>query len=139
MWVFAILYCAPWILLTKTEPVYYKGRTGIETCTFKISRQSYFGYFFADLLLFYVLPLVLSCVLYGLIARILFSDTISKSMSKSSKSSKSKGKSTASKNGEPRTPSTKEEKSTFSAETKKSSSQSGDAAKVQVRAFMLYL
>lgn len=78
VWCFAFTYCSPWLFLTKTEPIYYKGYTEIETCTFSLPRKYYLGYFFADLVLFYVLPLLLSCVLYGLIARILFNDDITK-------------------------------------------------------------
>ncbi|RWS09772.1 thyrotropin-releasing hormone receptor-like protein, partial [Dinothrombium tinctorium] len=78
VWIFACIYCSPWIFLTKVEPIYYKGYSNIETCTFALSRKHYLGIFFTDLILFYVFPLLLSCVLYGLIARILFTNTIPK-------------------------------------------------------------
>lgn len=76
VWIFAFIYCSPWLFLTKTKPIYYKGHTDIETCIFALSRKFYKGYYFADMILFYVLPLLLSCVLYGLIARILFNNEI---------------------------------------------------------------
>ncbi|XP_013780061.1 thyrotropin-releasing hormone receptor-like [Limulus polyphemus] len=78
VWVFACLYCFPWFFLTKIEPIFYKGYSNRETCTFALSRKHYLGYFFSDLVLFYVFPLLLSCVLYSLIARILFSNEIPK-------------------------------------------------------------
>ncbi len=36
------------------------------------------GYFFADIVVFYLVPLLLSCVLYGLIARVLFNGHFNK-------------------------------------------------------------
>ncbi|KAJ9596702.1 hypothetical protein L9F63_012273, partial [Diploptera punctata] len=44
-----------------------------EICQFKLPRHQYLVYFFADLILFYVIPLLLSCVLYTLIARVICS------------------------------------------------------------------
>ncbi|XP_013776075.1 thyrotropin-releasing hormone receptor-like [Limulus polyphemus] len=82
VWVFACLYCSPWLFLTKTVPIFYKGHDNMETCTFALSREYYLGYFFADLVLFYILPLLLSCVLYSLIARILFTSDIRRKMAK---------------------------------------------------------
>ncbi|XP_076355449.1 thyrotropin-releasing hormone receptor-like [Tachypleus tridentatus] len=76
VWLFACLYCSPWLFLTKTVPLYYRGHENMETCTFALSREHYLGYFFADLVLFYIFPLLLSCVLYGLIARILFTNSL---------------------------------------------------------------
>lgn len=81
VWIFACGYCFPWLFLTKTKPLHYKGVQDRETCTFALSRENYLGYFFADLILFYILPLLLSCVLYGLIARVLFSRDIQKNAS----------------------------------------------------------
>ncbi|GFR20868.1 thyrotropin-releasing hormone receptor [Trichonephila clavata] len=82
VWIFACIYCSPWLFLTKTAPIYYKGYENMETCTFALSRNLYVGYFLADLVLFYILPLILSCVLYSLIARILFSNEIPKTPGK---------------------------------------------------------
>ena len=36
------------------------------------------GYFFTDIVVFYLVPLLLSCVLYGLIARVLFTGHFNK-------------------------------------------------------------
>ena len=46
--------------------------THIDTCTFKLARRLYLTYYMADLVIFYVIPLFLTCLLYTLIARILF-------------------------------------------------------------------
>ena len=78
VWVFACCYTCPWLGLTTTEPIHYRGYTHVEMCTFKLSRKEYLGYFFADIVVFYLVPLLLSCVLYGLIARVLFNGQFTK-------------------------------------------------------------
>ncbi|XP_022244874.1 thyrotropin-releasing hormone receptor-like [Limulus polyphemus] len=88
VWAFACIYCSPWLFLTKTERIFYMGHTNKETCTFALSREQYVGYFFTDLILFYIFPLVLSCVLYSLIARILFTNEIPKNPGRRNSSSK---------------------------------------------------
>ncbi|XP_054165095.1 thyrotropin-releasing hormone receptor-like [Oppia nitens] len=85
VWTFAFIYCSPWLFLTKTVSIYYKGHSDLETCVHSMSRKFYKGYYFADMMLFYVLPLVLSCVLYALIARILFHNEISQKSSNKSR------------------------------------------------------
>nr|CAD7452620.1 unnamed protein product [Timema tahoe] len=72
VWVFATVYCCPWLGLTTTRLLGYKGYPGARSCDFKLPRHHYLAYFFADLVVFYVLPLIISCVLYGLITRVLF-------------------------------------------------------------------
>lgn len=62
---------------SKPRPMGYEDQY-LETCTFKVSRKYYLGLFFADLVLFYVLPLLLSVILYILIAMILFTNEIPK-------------------------------------------------------------
>lgn len=79
VWVFALAYCFPWLFLTQTYPLLYKGFANIESCEYKIERNQYLGYYFTDLILFYIVPLLLSVVLYGLIARILYRSHNSKS------------------------------------------------------------
>ncbi|XP_073988364.1 thyrotropin-releasing hormone receptor-like isoform X2 [Rhodnius prolixus] len=69
MWVFAIFYCSPWLFLTETVPVNYRGYPEIHQCIFKRPREEYLVGFFLDLVLFYVIPLILSCILYTLIIR----------------------------------------------------------------------
>jgi len=78
VWAFATCYTVPWLGLTKTEPLEYIGLEPLERCVFKLSRQEYLGYYLADLIVFYLVPLMLSCVLYGLIARVLFTSHINK-------------------------------------------------------------
>ncbi|MCL4135246.1 UNVERIFIED_CONTAM: hypothetical protein GTU68_028788 [Idotea baltica] len=76
VWVFAIGYCAPWLFLTKVEPMNYDVSYQTQQCTFKLSREQYLYYYFLDFIVFYIIPLVLSCVLYTLIARILFTPDV---------------------------------------------------------------
>ncbi|CAA9994383.1 unnamed protein product, partial [Nesidiocoris tenuis] len=69
VWTFAALYCAPWLGLTKTERLHYRGYPGgVTSCVFRLPRNKYLIYFFADLVMFYVAPLLASCVLYTLIS-----------------------------------------------------------------------
>ncbi|XP_047117292.1 thyrotropin-releasing hormone receptor-like [Schistocerca piceifrons] len=63
---------APWLALTSTRPLRYRGLPELRACDFRLPRAHYLLYFFCDLLAFYVAPLLLSCVLYALIARALF-------------------------------------------------------------------
>jgi len=41
VWIFAFCYSAPWLGLTTTEPIIYKGHQTVEMCTFKLSREEY--------------------------------------------------------------------------------------------------
>ncbi|XP_022705344.1 thyrotropin-releasing hormone receptor-like isoform X4 [Varroa jacobsoni] len=75
VWLFALCYCCPWLFfLTTTRPIYYRGQEHryVETCTYSLHRSFYMRFFFADIILFYVIPLILSCVLYGRMAQVLF-------------------------------------------------------------------
>ncbi|CAG7728099.1 unnamed protein product [Allacma fusca] len=73
VWIFAVLYCFPWLVfLTRVVPLNYDGHPNLEQCSFKLSRQQYLAFYFADLFVFYIVPLLLSTILYSLIARILF-------------------------------------------------------------------
>ncbi|XP_054284968.1 thyrotropin-releasing hormone receptor-like [Macrosteles quadrilineatus] len=72
VWAVAVVYCAPWLVLTTTKPLQYRGFPEARFCDFKRPRDEYLLYYFTDLVVFYVVPLVISCVLYGLIARTLF-------------------------------------------------------------------
>ncbi|OQR69995.1 thyrotropin-releasing hormone receptor-like, partial [Tropilaelaps mercedesae] len=65
VWLFALCYCCPWLFfLTTTRPIFYRGHEyrRIETCAFSLQRSFYKRFFFADIILFYVIPLILSCV-----------------------------------------------------------------------------
>ena len=83
LWLFGICYNAPWLALTTVIPMKYKGGIELEKCTLKLARKQYLAIYMADLVIFYAIPLVLTCILYGLIARILFSNTIPSTPGKS--------------------------------------------------------
>ncbi|GAA6064930.1 thyrotropin-releasing hormone receptor [Tachysurus ichikawai] len=71
VWVFTTIYCVMWFLLSDIETKIYDNIT-LTVCAYKVSRRLYKPIYFADFTLFYVVPLLLASVLYGLIARILF-------------------------------------------------------------------
>lgn len=78
VWLFAVCYCAPWLFLTQVVPLRYAVDYPTQECTFKLSRDQYLYYYFLDFVVFYVVPLLLSCVLYSLIARILIASQLPK-------------------------------------------------------------
>ncbi|XP_047000934.1 thyrotropin-releasing hormone receptor-like [Schistocerca americana] len=63
-WALAAAYSAPWLALTSTRPLRYRGLPELRACDFRLPRAHYLLYFFCDLLAFYVAPLLLSCVLW---------------------------------------------------------------------------
>lgn len=67
LWIFSILYNACWFYLATTVTQTLPNNKTIQTCTFRISREQYRAIYMVDLLLFYIIPLVLTCVLYTLI------------------------------------------------------------------------
>lgn len=71
VWAFTCLYCVMWLYLSDTQELAYDDVT-IVTCGYRVSRRLYLPIYFFDFGAFFVLPLLLSAVLYGLIARILF-------------------------------------------------------------------
>ncbi|XP_018618334.2 thyrotropin-releasing hormone receptor-like [Scleropages formosus] len=71
VWAFTCLYCVMWFYLSDTKEEAH-GNTTLVTCAYKVSRNLYLPIYFTDFAVFYVLPLGLATVLYGLIARILF-------------------------------------------------------------------
>uniref|UniRef100_A0A8C2KJE6 Thyrotropin-releasing hormone receptor n=1 Tax=Cyprinus carpio TaxID=7962 RepID=A0A8C2KJE6_CYPCA len=71
VWIFTSLYCVMWFYLSDIQQVLYRDVT-IITCAYKVSRNLYLPIYFFDFAIFFVLPLTLATVLYGLIARILF-------------------------------------------------------------------
>lgn len=73
-WLFAITYCSPWFFLTTTNSHCVIGVDGeVTTCNLKLSRASkeYMVLFVTDITLFYLIPLLLSMVLYTLIAKVM--------------------------------------------------------------------
>ncbi|KAJ0003484.1 hypothetical protein NQD34_008582 [Periophthalmus magnuspinnatus] len=71
VWVFTSLYCVMWFYLSDIQELVYDNAI-IKTCGYRVSRKYYLPIYFFDFGVFFVLPLLLSAVLYGLIARILF-------------------------------------------------------------------
>jgi thyrotropin-releasing hormone receptor len=60
-----------WLFLVDTDEAVYANGV-VVTCGYRVSRRLYMPVYFLDFALFYVLPLAVATVLYGLIARILF-------------------------------------------------------------------
>ncbi|XP_034747507.1 thyrotropin-releasing hormone receptor b [Etheostoma cragini] len=71
VWAFTSLYCVMWFYLSDINELVYENIT-IITCGYRVPRKYYLPIYFFDFGVFFVLPLLLSAVLYGLIARILF-------------------------------------------------------------------
>ncbi|KAJ8303075.1 hypothetical protein KUTeg_019471 [Tegillarca granosa] len=80
IWVFTIIYCAPWLGLTVIRP--RDNFSKVVKCTFRLQREAYLAYYLTDLVVFYVIPLLIAGILYALIARILFSSRITKAHGK---------------------------------------------------------
>lgn len=71
VWTFTSLYCLMWFYLSDLTELMFDNIT-LVTCGYKVSRSLYLPIYFTDFAVFYVVPLVLATILYGLIARILF-------------------------------------------------------------------
>ncbi|XP_042362565.1 thyrotropin-releasing hormone receptor b [Plectropomus leopardus] len=71
VWAFTSLYCVMWFYLSDIQEQVYDNIT-IITCGYRVPRKYYLPIYFFDFGVFFVVPLLLSAVLYGLIARILF-------------------------------------------------------------------
>lgn len=71
IWIFTSLYCTMWFFLADTKETVYTNGV-VVTCAYRVSRSFYMPIYFLDFTLFYVVPLTVASVLYGLIARILF-------------------------------------------------------------------
>uniref|UniRef100_A0A3P9DKU2 Thyrotropin-releasing hormone receptor n=1 Tax=Maylandia zebra TaxID=106582 RepID=A0A3P9DKU2_9CICH len=82
VWAFTSIYCLMWFYLSNIQETVYKNIT-IVTCAYRVARKFYLPIYFFDFGVFFVLPLLLSAVLYGLIARILFLNPLSSHISPS--------------------------------------------------------
>ncbi|CAF96270.1 unnamed protein product, partial [Tetraodon nigroviridis] len=71
VWTLTSAYCVMWFFLSDTQKLVYDNAV-LLSCAYKVSRSHYLPIYFTDFAVFYVLPLVLATILYGLIARILF-------------------------------------------------------------------
>ncbi|XP_057690426.1 thyrotropin-releasing hormone receptor [Corythoichthys intestinalis] len=70
VWALTSIYCIMWLFLSDTQTLVYDNVVLI-SCAYKVSRSQYLPIYFIDFAVFYVLPLMLATVMYGLIARIL--------------------------------------------------------------------
>ncbi|MBN3295350.1 TRFR protein, partial [Amia calva] len=75
VWAFTSFYCVMWFYLSDTKQMIYADVT-VVVCAYKVSRNLYLPIYFLDFAIFYVVPLMLATILYGLIARILFLNPI---------------------------------------------------------------
>ncbi|NXI84446.1 TRFR protein, partial [Rhipidura dahli] len=71
LWLFTSLYCLMWFFLVDTTQITFSDGAQV-ICGYRVSRSLYMPIYFLDFAVFYVIPLGLATVLYGLIARILF-------------------------------------------------------------------
>ncbi|XP_041047935.1 thyrotropin-releasing hormone receptor-like [Carcharodon carcharias] len=68
LWVITSFYCMLWFFLVDIN---INSRQNAE-CGYKVSRNLYLPIYFIDFTIFYVIPLIVATVLYGLIGRVLF-------------------------------------------------------------------
>ncbi|XP_028286343.1 thyrotropin releasing hormone receptor 2 [Parambassis ranga] len=68
VWIFTCVYCMLWFFLVDIQV----GQDGHKHCGYKVKRELYLPIYLIDFTIFYVIPLLLAIVLYGLIARILY-------------------------------------------------------------------
>ncbi|KAM6946116.1 thyrotropin releasing hormone receptor 2 [Aplochiton taeniatus] len=68
VWAFTCVYCLLWFFLVDIQV----NADGHVQCGYKVSRDLYLPVYLIDFAAFYVVPLLLAIVLYGLIARILY-------------------------------------------------------------------
>uniref|UniRef100_A0A4W5NIV7 Thyrotropin-releasing hormone receptor n=1 Tax=Hucho hucho TaxID=62062 RepID=A0A4W5NIV7_9TELE len=94
VWIFTSLYCIMWFFLVDTnETVFADG--AVVSCGYRVSRNLYMPIYFLDFTLFYVIPLIVATVLYGLIARILFMSPLPTNLNDRSEGSTHQGRSTS--------------------------------------------
>ncbi|XP_026884926.2 thyrotropin-releasing hormone receptor [Electrophorus electricus] len=80
VWIFTCIYCIMWFFLVDTHEMVYANGI-IVRCGYRVSRNLYMPIYFLDFTLFYVIPLIVATVLYGLIARILFMNPLPSNLS----------------------------------------------------------
>ncbi|XP_072279109.1 thyrotropin-releasing hormone receptor-like [Pyxicephalus adspersus] len=68
VWVFTCIYCMMWFFLVDIQV----NKTQQVECGYKVSRNLYLPIYLTDFAIFYVIPLFVATILYGLIGRILF-------------------------------------------------------------------
>ncbi|XP_041932672.1 thyrotropin-releasing hormone receptor b [Alosa alosa] len=90
VWGLTLLYCVLWLYLSDTVETVYKDVT-IISCAYKMKRSVYMPIYFFDFGIFFVVPLTLATILYGLIARILFLNPLTCEKNANRKSDVGKG------------------------------------------------
>ncbi|XP_078412425.1 thyrotropin-releasing hormone receptor-like [Cetorhinus maximus] len=96
VWAFTSVYCVMWFFLLDIKQIQHVN--GIQVvCDYKVSRNHYLPIYFLDFTIFYVIPLFVATVLYGLIARILFLNPIPSTPQDTANNSIHKGRTNASK------------------------------------------
>ncbi|KAM9854733.1 thyrotropin releasing hormone receptor 2 [Aulostomus maculatus] len=95
VWIFTCVYCILWFFLVDIQ----ESQDGHKHCGYKVKRELYLPIYLIDFAIFYVIPLLLAIVLYGLIARILYlsplpshSDTSATTLRRSCREVSEKGK-----------------------------------------------
>uniref|UniRef100_A0A3P9Q3K7 Thyrotropin-releasing hormone receptor n=1 Tax=Poecilia reticulata TaxID=8081 RepID=A0A3P9Q3K7_POERE len=68
VWIFTCVYCMLWFFLVDIQV----GQDGHVQCGYRVKRELYLPIYLIDFAIFYVIPLLLAIVLYGLIARVLY-------------------------------------------------------------------
>ncbi|XP_018416064.1 PREDICTED: thyrotropin-releasing hormone receptor-like [Nanorana parkeri] len=68
VWVFTCIYCMMWFFLVDIQV----NKSRQVQCGYKVSRNLYLPIYLTDFAIFYVIPLFVATILYGLIGRILF-------------------------------------------------------------------
>ncbi|XP_029448577.1 thyrotropin-releasing hormone receptor [Rhinatrema bivittatum] len=84
VWAFTSIYCLMWFFLLDLNTRIYKDAI-VVYCGYKVPRSYYSPIYLLDFVVFYVVPMTLATVLYGLIARILFLNPIPSDPKESSK------------------------------------------------------
>ncbi|VEL16059.1 unnamed protein product [Protopolystoma xenopodis] len=87
IWIFAILYNGTWPFLSHLGEQTIFGIGTMRRCIHRFDRKLYHLIYVLDFLLFYVAPLVLTCIVYAHISHRLFRSTTNKSLSNSKNSS----------------------------------------------------
>ncbi|XP_077599226.1 thyrotropin-releasing hormone receptor-like [Stigmatopora nigra] len=72
LWTLTSAYCVMWLYLADLQVSVNAHGATVTACGYRVSRNFYLPVYFLDFALFFATPLLLSAVLYGLIARILF-------------------------------------------------------------------
>ncbi|XP_060692018.1 thyrotropin-releasing hormone receptor-like [Hemiscyllium ocellatum] len=96
VWAFTSVYCVMWFFLLDIKQIPHVN--GIQVvCDYRVSRNHYLPIYFLDFTIFYVIPLFVATVLYGLIARILFLNPIPSTPQDTANNSIHRGRSSDSK------------------------------------------